>query len=74
MIELKNVGFSYVQNKLGGFKIADVSLCVYSDSRIALCGANAAGKSTILKILAGFLKASTGDVNRTKNAICAVFW
>lgn len=47
---------------------------MFSDSRIALCGANAAGKSTILKILAGFLKETSGEVIRNKNATCAVFW
>jgi len=74
MIEMKDVFFQYSQSKLGGFKIQNVNLTLYSDSRIALCGANAAGKSTILKLLAGFLKPSLGDINRNKNAICAVFW
>ena len=71
---MKNVCFQYSTQKLGGFKIKDVNLSVYSDSRIAICGANAAGKSTILKLLAGFLKPSSGEVERDKNAKCAVFW
>jgi len=41
---------------------------------MAICGANAAGKSTILKLMAGFLQPSEGEIIRDKNAKCAVFW
>lgn len=53
ILEMKEVNFAYNSSKLSGFSIKNVNLRIYSDSRIAICGANAAGKSTILKLLCG---------------------
>ncbi|KAH0577434.1 ABC transporter family protein [Spironucleus salmonicida] len=74
ILELKNVEFAYSQEKLGGFKIKNVNLRVFSDSRIALCGANAAGKSTLLKLITGHVRPTSGEVNFSNQASFAIFW
>ena len=74
LLSLKDVEFSYVQQKLERFCLKDINLTVYNDSRIALCGANGSGKSTILKLLSGMEKPDSGVFIRNNKCIPAVFW
>lgn len=50
---------------------SDVSFVINENDKIALMGKNGAGKSTMLKILAGVNKASKGSVSAPKDAIIA---
>ena len=45
----------------------DVSYVINRHDRIALCGKNGAGKSTMLKILAGLQQPTSGRVNKPKD-------
>lgn len=55
-----NAGFSYDKNKPF---IQDISFSIENGEFIGLLGANGSGKSTILKLASGLLKASCGDIN-----------
>lgn len=59
LVELTNV-----TKKYGKYKVAlnDVSLQLESGKIIGLLGPNGSGKTTMIKILAGLLKETTGDV------------
>ncbi|MDO8282516.1 MAG: ABC transporter ATP-binding protein [Thermodesulfovibrionia bacterium] len=55
-----NAGFSYDKNKPF---IREISFSIENGEFIGLLGANGSGKSTILKLASGLLKASSGDIN-----------
>ncbi|MCL2221967.1 MAG: ABC transporter ATP-binding protein/permease [Oscillospiraceae bacterium] len=58
-IEIKNVSFSYTSEQ----KILEnLSLTINSGEKIALVGINGAGKTTIVKLLCGFLAPSEGEI------------
>ena len=62
LFSLHNVNLGYDSKViLGG-----LSLRLDSDDRIALIGANGNGKSTFIKLLAGRLKAMSGDVSKSR--------
>jgi phospholipid/cholesterol/gamma-HCH transport system ATP-binding protein len=58
IIELRNVYFS-----AGNFQILkNVSLKVQAGSAIMICGTSGAGKSTVLKLVLGLIKADSGEI------------
>lgn len=58
IIELRNVYFS-----AGNFQILkNVSLKVKAGSAIMICGTSGAGKSTVLKLVLGLIKADSGEI------------
>jgi iron complex transport system ATP-binding protein len=59
MLEFKQVGFSY--NRNSPF-IKNISFSIANGEFIGLLGANGSGKSTILKLASGILKASSGHI------------
>ncbi len=59
-IEFKNVGFRYTDDTP---KILDgLSFHIKQNEKIALVGVNGAGKTTIVKLLCGFYKATEGEI------------
>lgn len=78
MVEMLNVDFAHTNSQgkasLGGFRIKNCNILVKSDSRIAIVGSNAAGKSTMLKLITGTLKPITGEIIRAPEAIITAFW
>ena len=58
-IEFKDVFFTYPN---GNFSLEDISFKIKIGSRFAICGANGAGKTTILKLLLGLLKHQKGQI------------
>lgn len=60
ILEFEQVNFSY--NKGRSF-IRDMTFAIENGEFIGLLGANGSGKSTILKLASGILKASTGRIN-----------
>jgi ATP-binding cassette subfamily F protein 3 len=67
VININNISVSF-----GGTTLfSDVTFPVNENDKIALMGKNGAGKSTILKIIAGEIKPTTGNVTGPKDAIIA---
>jgi len=64
MISLENIQVSF-----GGFDlIKETSFLILPDDRIGLIGKNGAGKTTILRIIAGLMQPSEGTANIPKEA------
>jgi ATP-binding cassette, subfamily F, member 3 len=61
MITIDKVDVGYIQGKP---VLRDVNLSIAFDDRIALLGANGNGKSTLVKLISGHLKAMKGDMHR----------
>ncbi len=58
-LEVKNISFHY-ENKPTLYK--NLSFCISGGERFLVVGENGVGKSTLLKLLMGFLKAQTGTI------------
>jgi ATP-binding cassette subfamily F protein 3 len=55
----------------GSVLFSDVSFVINETDKIALMGKNGAGKSTMLKILAGINKPTRGSISAPKDAVIA---
>ena len=67
MINVNNISVSF-----GGTTLfSEVTFPINENDKIALMGKNGAGKSTILKIIAGEIKPTTGNVTGPKEAVIA---
>ncbi|WP_373496027.1 ABC-F family ATP-binding cassette domain-containing protein [Aquiflexum sp.] len=67
MISIDNISVMHGGQAL----FSNVSFSINENDKIALMGKNGAGKSTMLKIIAGATKATTGGVSAPKDAIIA---
>jgi ATP-binding cassette subfamily F protein 3 len=67
MISVDAIGVEYSGHTL----FSDISFVINEGDRIALMGKNGAGKSTIMKIIAGIQKANKGNVRAPKDAVIA---
>jgi len=59
MLELRQVGFHYAED---GDLLSDLTFPIKHGDRIAVIGKNGKGKSTLLRLLAGELKPTTGEI------------
>ncbi len=57
-IEIKNLTFSYNSNVI----LKDISFELYKGDYIAIIGPNGGGKTTLLKLLLGFLQPTSGEI------------
>ena len=65
-ISIKNVSFSYASKDVPSMEnqvLKNISLDVYKNESIALVGSSGCGKSTILKLICGFLKPDSGEIS-----------
>ena len=67
MISVDNLAVEFSGQKL----FSDVSFTINENDKIALMGKNGAGKSTMMKIIAGVQKATRGHVRYPKEAVIA---
>jgi len=67
MISVDAVGVEFSGTTL----FSNITFNINEDDRIALMGKNSAGKSTLLKIMAGVNKPTRGKVSAPKDAIIA---
>jgi len=67
MISIDNLAVEFSGDTL----FADVSFVVNENDKIALMGKNGAGKSTMMKIIAGVQKPTRGNVRAPKDAVIA---
>merc|ERR1711935_784936 len=65
ILKMQNVNFKYPSHEKN--TVEDVSLTVCMASRVAVVGANGAGKSTAIKLLIGELKPEVGTIWRHQN-------
>ena len=59
-IEGKHISFRYGENR--PWILRDVSIRIEEGERVGLVGPSGYGKSTLVKILAGYLKPVSGEV------------
>ena len=67
LADLSNISFSYDSKPI----LQDISLKIQSGERIGIVGESGCGKSTFLKILAGLLPPSSGEVSILGDSIPA---
>ena len=67
MISVDNLAVEFSGHTL----FSDVSFVVNENDKIALMGKNGAGKSTMMKIIAGVQQATRGHVRHPKDAVIA---
>merc|ERR1712166_588854 len=65
ILKISNVAFRYPTHEKN--TVENISLTVCMASRVAVVGANGAGKSTAIKLLIGELKPETGSIWRHQN-------
>jgi zinc transport system ATP-binding protein len=58
IIELQNLSFSYGEASV----LTNVNLSVYENDVVGIIGPNGGGKTTLLKLLMGFLKPTSGKI------------
>jgi NitT/TauT family transport system ATP-binding protein len=62
MLDVRGLGVTYASTR-GPFKaVENFSLCIGQGEFVSVLGPSGCGKSTVLSIVAGLLKATTGDV------------
>ncbi|MFI3290496.1 MAG: ATP-binding cassette domain-containing protein [Opitutales bacterium] len=66
MIELKDINFSYTKDKA---ILSNFSMNIARGEFCSILGLNGIGKSTLIKIIAGYLKANSGSVEIAKKDI-----
>ena len=72
-IEAKNVSFRYSDNQ--PWILQDVSLKVEEGERVGLVGPSGYGKSTLVKIMSGYLKPTKGEVLLDGKPLpCSILW
>ncbi len=65
MIVLQNVSKIYHGHNVDNEVLRDVNLTIRRGDSIGVCGANGVGKSTLMKLLAGVERPTTGTVKRS---------
>ena len=60
LLEVKNISYRY--SKSSKWILKDVSFTVDSKERVALVGPSGYGKSTLSKIISGYIKPDKGEV------------
>jgi zinc transport system ATP-binding protein len=68
ILQMENVAFSYPNNPV----LYDVSLTIYPGEFIGLIGPNGGGKTTLLKLIMGFLKPTKGKIVLSHDSLAYV--
>lgn len=58
LISLKNLSFRYGRDAI----LENVTLDIYDKKNVAILGRNGGGKSTLIKLILGFLKKTSGEI------------
>ena len=59
LISVKNLNFNYGKDAI----LSDISLDIYKGKNVAIIGRNGGGKSTLVKLMLGFLKKKSGEID-----------
>ena len=60
LLEVKNISYRY--NEKSPWILEDISFTIDSNERVALVGPSGYGKSTVAKIISGYIKPDKGEV------------
>mmetsp|Transcript_48514 Transcript_48514/g.122115 ORF Transcript_48514/g.122115 Transcript_48514/m.122115 type:complete len:507 (+) Transcript_48514:379-1899(+) len=71
ILQVKHASFKYADHLPNVF--TDIDIGFYLDSRVALVGPNGVGKSTLMKLMAGDLKETDGEIVRNPRLTIARF-
>lgn len=63
-VQLRDVSFKYTEN--GPLILNKVDFCVDLDSKLIIVGPNGCGKSTLIKLIAGFHEPTDGEIVRER--------
>lgn len=63
VIKIDNVKKHFSQHKMTIFAVDDVSFCIHEKELFGLLGVNGAGKSTMIKMIAGLIKPTSGSIS-----------
>lgn len=58
ILEIKNLSFSYGDKKV----LEDISFSIDFGEKVIIIGPNGCGKTTLLRIISGYLKADRGEI------------
>lgn len=61
-IEIKNVGFYYIDNKKQFCALQEINLSIYDGEFVCILGSSGCGKSTLLNLLNGINHPSVGEI------------
>ncbi len=67
LVSVKDVSFQYGRD--GAKPLRDISLTIGSGERLAIVGHNGQGKTTLVRIIAGFLKPTSGRIQSTPRSV-----
>ena len=73
MIQLQNVTLSYQDKKMTKTVLDDVTLAIPRDKITVIMGPSGCGKTTLLRLLAGLLAPTLGNVTRETGSISYLF-
>ena len=59
-IEFKNVSFRYPRSE--EYALENISICIHSNEKLSIVGANGAGKTTFIKLLCGLYPVTVGEI------------
>ena len=62
MIEVRNLSYSFPGSPAGKKALSDISFCVEKGGFLGITGPSGGGKTTLLRLLAGLLKPSAGQI------------
>ena len=71
ILQASKISIGYTSKKAKNIIASNIDLSLEKGKLIALIGANGIGKSTLLKIIAGQSKPSTGNISAPKEAVIA---
>lgn len=60
---IKNLYFNYKNNKTNNFILQNINLTLHNDEKIAIFGKSGCGKTTLIKLIAGFYNSYTGEIS-----------
>ena len=70
LLSVKNLTFKYGNDII----LKNVNFNIYKGKNIAILGRNGGGKSTLVKVILGFLKKTSGEINFfIENIDCIIY-
>ena len=72
VLDVKSVGKTYGSGEAANVAISDISFAVHQNEFVSIVGPSGCGKTTLIKIIAGLLKPSTGTVDLFGEPVTAV--